>query len=120
MTKTNINIIDSYSFGAMIINNKRYTKDLIVSSQKITSNWWRKQGHLLTFDDLKEALSFKPQVLIIGTGNSRMMKLEKDLILKLEKLGIKTFAQKTQEAYETFNKLLKEDKKVVGAFHLTC
>ena len=47
-------MIDSYSFGEIVINGKRYTSDVIIFSDSVDDNWWRKSGHLLHKDDLKE------------------------------------------------------------------
>ncbi len=38
----------------------------------------------------------------------------------IESLGIEIITQKTTEAVKTYNKLLEEGRKVIGAFHLTC
>jgi len=39
---------------------------------------------------------------------------------KMARRKVKVIAKPTSEAVKVFNKLVKEGKKVVGAFHLTC
>jgi len=112
-------MISSYSFGNRIIDNQRYTNDLIIFPDHITSNWRRKTGHLLIEDDIAEILDYKPKVLIIGTGASGLMKVDDKLKEKLKILGIEFIIKKTAEAVEEYNRIYK-DKKVVAALHLTC
>jgi len=116
------NLIDSYEFGIMVINGKRYTRDLIVFPEKVLDGWWRKEGHRLYFEDLKEILNYEPksEVLVVGTGYSGLVKISLEVENVLKSLGIDLIAQPTREACKTFNKLLKSNKRVAGAFHLTC
>ncbi|MEN3046971.1 MAG: MTH938/NDUFAF3 family protein [Candidatus Hydrothermales bacterium] len=60
--------IEKYEFGEIIIEGKKYTRDLIIFKDRISENWWRKEGHSLYMEDLKEVLEFKPEILIIGNG----------------------------------------------------
>ena len=49
-----IPMIESYSFGRMVIDGIRYTKEVIIfPDSRILSPWWRNQGHVLTADDLR-------------------------------------------------------------------
>jgi len=113
-------MIDSYSFGSIIIDGKRFTKDLIIFPDKIYSNWRRKTGHMLIEDDIKEIIDYKPEVLIIGTGAYGLMKVDDKLKEKLRSLRIKFIIKKTSEAIEEHNNRVYKDKKVVCALHLTC
>ena len=115
-------MIESYSFGVIVIDGKRYTSDVIVFSDKVKSGWWRKEGHRLVTEDLKEILEAdtKPEILVVGTGYSGLVKITQEVEQRLEKEGIKLVAQPTREACETFNQLLKQGKHVVAALHLTC
>ena len=73
-------------------------KNLIIFPEKINSNWRRKIGHLLSEDDIAEILDYKPEVLIIGTGASGLMKVDDRLKDKLKSLGIEFIIKKTAEA----------------------
>ena len=112
-------MIDSYSFGSITIDGIKFTKDLIICHDHITSNWRRKTGHLLVETDIAEILDYKPEVLIIGTGASGLMKVDDKLKEKLKSLGIEFVIKKTAEAVIEYNKIYK-DKNVVAALHLTC
>jgi len=112
-------MIDSYEFGRIVINGKRYSNDLILFSDKVRDGWWRKEGHLLHVEDLKDVLEVKPEVLVVGTGYLGLMMVPLETRKYVESEGIEIIAQKTTEACETFNRLVKS-RKVVAALHLTC
>ena len=112
-------MIDSYDFGRIVINGKRYSSDLIVFPDKVRDGWWRKEGHRLHVEDLKDVLEVKPEVLVVGTGYSGLMRVPHETRKYVESEGIELIAQNTAEACETFNRLVKS-RKVVAALHLTC
>lgn len=112
--------IEKYEFGKIIIDGKIYTNDLIIFPNKIKQNWYRKEGHSLCIEDIKDVLDYKPEILIIGTGYSGVMDVPKNVIEEIEKLKITTIIKTTQEAVKLFNKYIEENKKVIFAVHLTC
>jgi len=112
-------MIDSYDFGRIIINGRRYTTDLIVFPDRVKDGWWRKEGHSLRIEDLDEVVQDNPKVILIGTGYSGLMKVPAETKEYVESKGIELIAQRTTEACKTFNRLVKS-KKVVAALHLTC
>jgi hypothetical protein len=115
-------MIESYDFGVMVINGKRYTSDLIVYQERVFDGWWRKEGHRLCVEDLSKVFSFepKPKVLVVGTGYNGLLKVSREVEEALKYHEIKLVAQPTKEAVQTFNKLFASGKRVAGAFHLTC
>lgn len=115
-------MIENYDFGFMVINGKRYTSDLIVFPDKVLDGWWRKEGHKIYVEDLKEVWRRVPipEVLVVGTGYSGLVKISPEVENILKERGIKLIAQPTGEAYKAFNELSKAGRHVVGAFHLTC
>ena len=111
--------IKSYKFGSMTIGDTTYHSDLIIFPDKIKSNWWRKEGHNLQMEDLQEILSFKPEVLVIGTGKFGLMKVDSNVVNTLNEQGIELITEKTSKAVEKFN-AIHEEASTVAAFHLTC
>jgi len=112
-------MIENYSFGQILIDGKKYNSDLIIFKDHIYEGWWRKEGHNLCIDDIKKIINEKPEIIIIGTGFSGLMKVSADLIKYLESMGIETIVKKTKDACDEYNTLYKK-KKVIAAFHLTC
>ena len=113
-------MIENYNFGKILINGKEYNSDLIIFRDYIYDSWWRKEGHNLCFDDIKEIINKKPDVLIIGTGYFGLMKVSKELIENIKSSGIKqVMVKKTGDACTEYNKLYKKNN-LIAAFHLTC
>jgi len=112
-------MIENYSFGQMLINGKKYNSDLIIFKDYIYDSWWRKEGHNLYIDDIKEIIDEKPDTLIIGTGYYGLMKVPLELIKYLESNNINVIIKKTKDACDEYN-TLHQKKNVVAAFHLTC
>ena len=112
--------IDSYSFGSMTIDGKKYTSDVIVFPDKVKSDWWRREGHSLIMEDLEEVTSYSPDILIIGRGASGCMDIPLSTKEALEAKDIKLVDANTDAAYKLFNEEMEKGTKAVGAFHLTC
>lgn len=113
-------MIEYYDFGIIVIDGKRYTSDVIVFPDRVRDRWWRKEGHRLAIEDLKEVLKAEPQAIVVGTGYSGLMKVPNDVRQSLDKKGIRLIVEKTGDATKTFNKLAASGEKVVAALHLTC
>jgi hypothetical protein len=116
----NFNQIEQYSFGNMKINGTVYQQDVIVFPKKVLSGWWRREGHSLSEEDLKQVLDYHPDVLIVGTGASGMLRVPETTRKTLRKMNIQVMAQKTDQAVECFNEHIEKGRNAVGAFHLTC
>ena len=113
-------MIESYKFGEIIITGKKYNSDLIIFEDYIYDSWWRKEGHNLCIDDIKEIIDKKPDILIIGTGYYGLMKVPKGLIENIKSFGIeKVIVKKSGDACTEYNKLYKINK-IIAALHLTC
>ena len=115
-----MNIIESYSFGHMVIDGISYTKDIIIYPDgSILSPWWRNQGHVLEITDLKDLLATPPETIICGTGAMGIMRVSAALKKYLETSNIRFIAQRSSEAVKTYNQMAGK-RKVAGCFHLTC
>lgn len=113
-------MIDSYDFGHIVIDGKRYTTDVIIFPERVMDGWWRKEGHRLHLEDLRSSVQEKPEVLVVGTGYSGLMKVPSEVREYLESRGIELIVQNTKEACITFNRLIQSRRKIVAALHLTC
>jgi hypothetical protein len=112
-------MIESYVFGRMMISGSDYRSDLIIFPNKVFSPWWRKTGHRLCLEDLKEVLQEDFDVLVVGTGFMGLMKVEQEIHQHARSHGYHLMIEKTQKAVEDFNNLFSQ-KKTIGVFHLTC
>ena len=112
--------IDSYQFGKIVIDGKAYNSDCLIIGSSIQANWWRKQGHLLTPEDLEPLITARPKFLVVGCGASGLMKVSQDIDKLLREQGIELFTANTNKAVERFNELSDKGENVAAALHLTC
>ena len=115
-------MIDSYKFGMIVINEISYTSDVIIFPERVLDGWWRREGHRLYVEDLKEVINASPQpgVLVVGTGYSGLMKVSNEVKEGLRSRGIEMIVQPTRQACQTFNELSESGRRVVATFHITC
>lgn len=112
--------IDSYQFGRIVIDGAAYDSDVIIAGNSVQSNWWRKQGHSLSAEDLKAVISAKPSVLVVGCGASGLMTVPDETQQVLHKHNIQLEASDTYKAVQRFNELSQAGVKIAAALHLTC
>ena len=113
-------MIDSYSFGSMVIDGRRYTSDLIIYPDgRVQDSWWREKGHRLSLSDIADLIAEKPALIIVGTGSSGMMEPDQDVPDALAQQGIQFEALPTRQAVERYNHLSRA-RRTGACFHLTC
>jgi hypothetical protein len=113
-------MIEQFSFGKIIVNGVSYTSDIKIIQGKVIPEWWRKSGHRVDVDDIKDILKSKPDILVIGKGKPGLMKSSRSLRAFLKDNEIELIEEKTSKAVQTFNRLLKEGKDVSAGFHVSC
>jgi hypothetical protein len=122
-----LNMIEQYKFGSITIDGKTYTEDVEVRWTGEVLKWWRKESHLVNVEDLKRAVGQNPDTIVIGSGESGIMKVDEEAKKFIQEKKTKLIIDKTEEATRTFNIINEESKeeegrqnKVIGLFHLTC
>ncbi len=114
-------MIESYSFGRMRVAGREYGSDLIIfPTGRVRASWWRRSGHQLVLDDIEDIVAEVPEVLVVGTGASGLLRPAAGLAELLARQGIEMLARPTAGAVDSFNRLLEQQKRVGGCFHLTC
>ena len=114
-----MNTIDSYHFGQIVIGGRKYSSDVIIFPDRIQDAWRRKESHELTLEDIKDIMAENPEVLIVGTGYSGLMRVLPEVEQTAEARNIKLIAQPTGEACDIYNQL-SDIQRVVAVLHLTC
>ena len=112
-------MIESYDFGQITINGRRYSHDVIIFPDSVKDGWWRKEGHRLNLEDLKDVFEAEPEVLVIGTGYSALMKVPQEIKDYVKSKNIELVVENTRQACQTYNRLCRA-RKVIATFHLTC
>jgi hypothetical protein len=111
--------IESYSFGKITVDGKTHTSDLIILPGAVRPGWWRKEGHRLGKDDLKEIIEAAPDVLVIGTGNVGLMEVPQETLDHLAEHNVRTVVARTAAACQRYNELA-EQEQAAAALHLSC
>ncbi len=114
-------MIEEYRFGKMVIDGKTYEKDLMVAGGKVIPEWWRKKGHNLQVEDIKEVIEREqPEIVVVGKGQFGMMSISDEVRQYLHDQDIELYDKKTGKAVQIYNRYYQRKKHVLGAFHLTC
>jgi hypothetical protein len=120
-----IHIDSLWGYGraaGVVINGATYvTSDCIILRGRVYARHWsgrRKEGHLLSMEDLENVLSAKPSVLLVGCGESGFIKVPEETQQVFQKEHIQLEVVNTYEAIERFNKLTQTGKEVAAALHL--
>lgn len=113
--------IDEYEYGRIVIDGREERRDVIITPKGVHPNWWRKDGHALTIDDLDVVMRERPARLVVGTGSSGNMKPAPGVLDELAKAGIETEVMDSHAAVKRFNELVGlGEVDAAAAFHLTC
>ncbi len=108
-------------FGSITIDGKAYLSDIIIYPDgKIDDSWWRRQSHILSFEDIEDLVASMPEVIVAGTGMDGLMKPDNDVEKLLAMKNIRFIPAPNLRAMEIFNDLVASGKKTGACFHLTC
>jgi len=113
-------MIESFSFGRMVVDGKMYSNDLIIYPDgRVEDSWWRQSGHRMTVADISGLIAAMPDVIVTGTGVYGYMKPDGAVSEALKEKEIGFVPEPTGQAWQTYNKLAGESR--VGAcFHVGC
>jgi len=113
-------MIDSHRFGKMVIDGQKYDSDLmILPDGRVLDNWRRRQGHHLSFADIKPLTDTGPELIIAGTGTSGLMQPDPELAGALSEMGIDLIAKPNKAAVQLYNE--QAGRGSLGfCVHLTC
>jgi len=113
-------MIDSTKFGSITIGGKTYESDVIVTWEWKVKEAKTETRHAIAEQDFCNLLFERPDVVVIGTGQSGEMKVSKGVEKFARKKKIMMIAAETPEAIERFNQLAEAGKHAVAYMHVTC
>jgi len=93
-------MIESYDFGRIVIDERKLGRGVVIFPDRIDMNWWRREAHTLSVDDVKEFIEAKPEVLVIGTGHSGLMKIHPEPEQHPRSSGIELITAKTEKTVQ--------------------
>ena len=113
-------MISEFSFGRIVVNGQICDNDIKIVLGRLVPDWWRKSGHIVEIEDVRDLLDTNPEVLVIGKGQPGYMSITEELRQHLEKKSIKLIEEPTAQAINTYNRMFETGKQVSGGFHVGC
>jgi hypothetical protein len=113
-------IINSTEFGSITIDNKTYYSDIIVTWDKEVKEIHLTVRHLFGLPEFNRIVSKKPDILIIGTGDSGLCEISDELRELCRKRKIDLIIMTSRKAMEKFNEVFNQGRKVAAFIHITC
>ncbi|MFL2538287.1 MAG: Mth938-like domain-containing protein [Candidatus Rariloculaceae bacterium] len=111
------NLISAWEKGCVQVGEQWIHSHLIISAQNLLIDWNVSDPNSLTLADLELAISFEPELIILGTGNSVCIP-NLDLMAEAANQGIGLEIMDTPAACRTYNVLVHENRAVVAALFL--
>ena len=108
------NAFTGYGEGYVEVGGKRFTSSLVVSGDRIVTDWPAASVESLAPDHLAAIAELKPEVVLLGTG-AKFTFPDRSLLATLQKAGIGVEVMDTPAACRTYNILLGEGRDVVAA-----
>jgi uncharacterized protein len=107
------NIFTAHGAGYVQVNELRYEQPIIVTPDQVLKDWPARSFATLTEEDFSHFLAYKPEVVILGTGEQHRF-AHPQLYRALTAAGIGVECMSTPAACRTYNILSVEDRKVVA------
>jgi uncharacterized protein len=111
------NAFTGYGEGYVEVNGTRYAASLVVSAERIVTDWPASGLDALTADHLAAITQLAPEIVLLGTG-ATFSYPEPARLAPLHRAGIGVEVMDTPAACRTYNILLGEGRNVVAALIL--
>jgi uncharacterized protein len=108
------NAFTGYGPGYVEVNRRRHASSLVVSADRIVTDWPAPSVEALGPDHFAAIIELAPEVVLLGTG-ARFLFPEPQRLAPLHKAGIGVEVMDTPAACRTYNILLGEGRNVVAA-----
>jgi hypothetical protein len=110
--------IESALFGSFIIDGRKYESDVVVSWNGEVKD--RPKSHEFTNAELNSILMSDPEVVVVGTGHSGVLKVAHDAEVTARLGGVEMVVKSTPQAVQEYHKFARLGKRVVAVLHSTC
>ena len=116
--------IDQTEFGSITVEGQTFEHDVVIRLNGKTKKRKKKlskavygTSHTISLDEAKHVYEEKAERLIIGTGQSDMVKLSEEAADYFRRKKCQADLLPTSEAIQVWN---KAKGQVIGLFHITC
>ncbi len=108
------NLIRAYAAGSITINQEVYTSSLILTPQRIITDWPPVRFANLTAPDVEAIAALRPEVVVLGTGLHLQFPAP-GIIRSLVEAKIGLEVMDTGAACRTYNILMSDGRRVAAA-----
>ncbi|HET7730097.1 MAG TPA: Mth938-like domain-containing protein [Usitatibacter sp.] len=108
------NTFTGYGAGYVEVNRARHQASLVVSGERLITDWPARSVEALQADHLAAIVALAPEIVLLGTG-ARFRFPEPSLLAPLYQAGIGVEVMDTPAACRTYNILLAEGRNVIAA-----
>jgi uncharacterized protein len=108
------NTFTGYGEGYVEVNRARHSSSLVVSANRIVTDWPAASLESLGADHFAAIVELAPEIVLLGTGSTFRFP-EPRLLAPLHQAGIGVEVMDTPAACRTYNILLGEGRNVVAA-----
>jgi hypothetical protein len=116
--------IDSFSFGSIVVNGKKYRHDIIIHPdgmvERRKGGLWMFGPHSFTKKEIEGLKRTGAEVIIAGTGTNDRAALSSEAKSYADEAQLNLTALPSHEAVDRINKLTGEGKRVAAILHITC
>ena len=112
------NAFTGYGEGYVLLNGARHESSLVVSGERVITDWPVESVRALSGDHVAVILEMAPEIVLLGTGG-RLEFPERALLALLQRAGVGVEVMDTPAACRTYNLLLAEGRNVVAALVVT-
>jgi len=115
-------VINSIKFGSITINGKAYYEkdNYIVFWNGEIKGLHTSERHLFGKPELEIILRKNPEIVIVGTGTSNLLKVSEEVRSLCRQKRIELIQIVSKVAIEKFNEIFNQEKKVAAFIHVTC
>ena len=108
------NAVTGYGEGWIEVNRSRHRASLVVSADRLVTDWPATSVEGLAPDHLAAIVEMRPEIVLLGTGAAFRFP-EPALLAPLYRAGIGVEVMDTPAACRTYNILMGEGRNVVAA-----
>lgn len=108
------NLFTGYGEGYVEVNRARHTTSLVVTGERLVTDWPLARVDDLAADHLAAIVELAPEIVLLGTGRTFTFP-DPARLAPLYKAGIGVEVMDTAAACRTYNILLGEGRNVLAA-----
>jgi len=116
--------IDSFSFGSIVVDGKKYRKDLIFlpddTVRQRKGGFWMFGDHNIKKEEIEELVKAGASSAIVGIGTNCRAHVTDELEAHAKQINLELSVLPSREAVEKINQLVDQGQKVAALIHITC